>query len=124
MRRMRERIRLAAKAGWHCGKGRHECNPFGLYDADTEFELCIAFEKGWSLGVGAADGDVNPFGIQAVNRAPVTGWYIAGGVEKAHFFKRGQIQSRCAMVSFCERFERTQDPFGQGHVLCKVCSRR
>lgn len=117
MKRKQERVRLAKKEGWYAGHSRQD--PIVLYDPETELELCIAYDEGWSIGINAPDDAKNPYGIYQRNRVPKSGWYKYESMEKAHFFLKGCTSSVCGMVFFDEGCEPLSHP--DETTQCKSC---
>lgn len=118
MKRKREKIRLAKKTGWYHGHSKQD--PFVLYCPETELDLCMAYDEGWSEGINAPGDAKNPYGIYQDNRVPKTGWYKSDGT-KAHFFLKDQTRTHCKMLNFNGRFEPVLSLSDQ--MMCKACRR-
>ena len=116
MKRKRERIRIAKREGW--AQGYRQQDPDVIYNAETEIDLCIAYDEGWSEGVSAPLGARNPYGITEANRVPRTCWYQATG-QIPHFFIKDTSRSACGMVYFTSRHAKVDSPTEQ----CIACRR-
>lgn len=116
MRRKRERTRIARREGW--ARGNSQQDPVVIYDPETEIDLCVAYDQGWSEGASAPRGADNPYGITEENRVPRTHWHQAPG-QIPHFFIKGTSRSACGMVYFTSRHSQIDHPSDP----CQACRR-
>jgi hypothetical protein len=116
MKPNRQQIRLARKNGWYKGNNNEDPEKWPY----EQIELCLEYEAGWSEGLESVKGATNPYGIYSENISTQTGWFKTNK-NKAHFFMKDQITSKCGTINFYVDYERLSTTTEKER--CKSCLR-